>query len=145
MQKILFTLPFIAVLSACVSTQTASLETSTETPNTQQFSNGWTVNLKDHKAALRSCIIANKDIQSILYMDTKSDATVLTVKTKTGSVLDCSVNPTTNQVIKIEPRTENLPRNINQFYPVGKRLPDVCKGKISLRDEEDRLMGTVCY
>ncbi len=146
MKKILFVLPLVAVLSACVTTEPAT-STSVAEPAVAptQFSDQWISHLKTNKAALRSCIISNKDIQSILYMDPKPEATVLTMSTKNGAVLDCAVNPKTNNVTKITPRTENLPKNINKFYPVGKRLPDVCKGKQSLRDEEDRLMGTVCY
>lgn len=147
MKKILLALPLAVVLSACMTTSTTTKTDSAEpaTVASTQFSDQWVSQLETHKAALRSCIISNKDIQSIMYMDTQANATVLTVKTKNGAVLDCSVNAKTNNVIKITPRTENLPKNISQFYPVGKRLPDVCKGNKIIKDDEGRLMGTVCY
>lgn len=142
MNKIFLALPLVAIISACVTTQTT--DTNTTQSNTN-FDSSWTSNLVEQKAALRSCILANKDIQSILYLDQSADTTVLTVNTKNGVILDCSVNPATNQVTKITPRTENRPINVSKFYPVGKRLPDVCRGNESLRDEENRLMGTICY
>lgn len=140
MKKLLFTLPLAVILSACVTTQTTNTDS-----DTAQFNDQWVSQLTTHKAALRSCIISNKDIQSILYMDSQSSSTVLTVSTKSGAILDCAMNPKTNNVIKITPRTENLPKNISKFYPVGKRLPEVCKGNQTIKDEEGRLMGTVCY
>ena len=147
MKKILLALPLAVVLSACVTTQTNNSDSAepTATATTTQFSDQWVSQLTTHKAAVRSCIISNKDIQSILYMDTQPNSTVLTVSTKNGAVLDCAVNAKTNNVIKITPRSENLPKNISKFYPVGKRLPDVCKGNQTIKDEEGRLMGTVCY
>ncbi|GAA5099823.1 lipoprotein [Wohlfahrtiimonas larvae] len=146
MKKIFLTLSLIATLAACTTTtQTTNHDATNSTASSTQFSDQWVSQLKTHKTALRSCIVSNKDIQAILYMDPQPNATVFTVSTKSGTVLDCSVNPTTNNVINIAPRTANLPININKFYPVGKRLPDVCKGKVSMRDEEDRLMGIVCY
>ena len=148
MKKILLALPLAVVLSACVTTQTTNTDSETAavvTPAATQFSDQWVSQLTTHKAAVRSCIISNKDIQSILYMDSQPSSTVLTVSTKNGAVLDCAVNSKTNNVIKITPRTENLPKNISKFYPVGKRLPDVCKGNQTIKDEEGRLMGTVCY
>ena len=144
MKKILLALPLAVVLSACVTTQT-NTDSAEPTATATQFSDQWVSQLTTHKAAVRSCIISNKDIQSILYMDTQPNATVLTVSTKNGAVLDCAVNTKTNNVIKITPRSENLPKNISKFYPVGKRLPDVCKGNQTIKDEEGRLMGTVCY
>jgi hypothetical protein len=129
-----------------VTTQTTNTETeAVAKTETTQFSDQWVSQLTTHKAAVRSCIISNKDIQSILYMDSQPNATVLTVSTKNGAVLDCAVNAKTNNVIKITPRSENLPKNISKFYPVGKRLPEVCKGNQTIKDEEGRLMGTVCY
>lgn len=146
MKKILLALPLAVVLSACVTTQTNNSDSAEPAAaTTTQFSDQWVSQLTTHKAAVRSCIISNKDIQSILYMDTQPNATVLTVSTKNGAVLDCTVNAKTNNVIKITPRSENLPKNISKFYPVGKRLPDVCKGNQTIKDEEGRLMGTVCY
>lgn len=143
MKKILLTLPVIAILSACVTTQSTTEENTTA--QSTQYSDQWTANLANNKNVLRSCIISNKDIQAIMYMDTKPNATVLTVSTKNGAILDCSVNPQTNKVISITPRVESFPQNISKFYPVGKRLPNTCKGKETIRDDEDRLMGTVCY
>lgn len=145
MKKTLLALPLAVVLSACMTTQTTTVAPAESATATTQFSDQWVSQLTTHKAAVRSCIISNKDIQSILYMDSQPNATVLTVSTKNGAVLDCAVNSKTNNVIKITPRTENLPKNISKFYPVGKRLPEVCKGNQTIKDEEGRLMGTVCY
>lgn len=141
MKKILLALPLVAVLTACVSTQG-----NTSNPEIQDpiLNNEWTSNLAANKAALRSCILANKEIQSILYLSQKHDETVLTVATKNGSTLNCSVNNQTNQVVKMEPTLET-PKNLNKFYPVGKRKPDTCRGNEQVRDDEDRLMGTICY
>lgn len=141
MKKILLALPMIAVLSACVSTQSNGSNPTIADPivNTQ-----WTDQLVEHKSAMRSCILANKDIQSINYLNQTTDETVLIVKTKMGSTLSCAVNPTTNQVTKIQPTTD-LPSNLNTFYPVGKRVPDVCRGNERIHDEEGRLMGIICY
>lgn len=143
MKKILYSLPLIAVLSACVSTQSANttdLAIANPAVNTK-----WTDSLVDQKAAMRSCIIANKDINAINYLEQTTNATIFTVTTKSGSVLECTVNPNTNAVVKIEPKATQLPSNLNTFYPVGKRTPEVCRGNERAHDDEGRLMGTVCY
>lgn len=142
MKKIALLLPIVAILSACATTH--STDVATSVPVTQASQN-WTTIIPAHKAALRSCIIANKDIQSIANIDAQPEATTLTVATKNASLLNCSVNPRTNQVTTITPITDaNLPSS-NKFYPVGKRLPEPCRGNERIHDEEGRLMGILCY
>lgn len=143
MKKILYSLPLIAVLSACVSTQ--STGTSDPTIADPVVNTKWTDSLVNQKAAMRSCIIANKDINAINYLEQTTNATIFTVTTKSGSVLECTVNPKTNMVAKIEPKTTQLPSNLNTFYPIGKKVPDVCRGNERAHDDEGRLMGMVCY
>lgn len=142
MKKIVLLFPIAAILSACVTTH--SNESALSVAETQANQN-WTTIIPEHKAALRSCIISNKDIQSIANIDPQSDATTLTVVTKNAALLNCTVNPKTNQVTKITPAADTNLANSNKFYPVGKRLPDPCKGNERIHDDEGRLMGILCY
>ena len=142
MKKIIFTLSCLTVLSACVSTTTETTQTST--PTIAALNQNWTSSLVENKAALRSCIIANKDIQSIKYLEQTATTTNLIVQTKNGTTLECAVNNKTHQIASIQ-TIETAPQGVKTFYPVGKRVPDSCKGKESLRDTENRIMGTMCY
>lgn len=142
MKKIFWLLPVAILLSACVTT----LPNDAKTPDISAISDqNWTSNISAHKATLRSCIIANKNIQAIVNIDEQINVTTLAVETKNGQFLSCSVNPQTKQIIKIEPISERAFNNTSKFYPVGKKLPDPCKGNERIQDDEGRLMGILCY
>lgn len=145
MKASLFAVPVALILTACVSTEPATQAPATidaaPTAKAALTDQHWTTRLPDEKMALRSCILADKNINAILYLEKSDKATTLVVEEKNGAVKNCVVS--TNQKAKLLPFEDQLPSHIVRFYPVGKKL-SACTKPAALKDADNRLMGTVC-
>ncbi|MBS7820585.1 transposase [Wohlfahrtiimonas chitiniclastica] len=144
MKASLLAVPVALILTACVSTEPAQNTQTTidaapaKAALTDQH---WSARLPDEKMALRSCILADKNINAILYLEKSDKATTLVVEEKNGAVKNCVVGH--NQKAKLLPFEDQLPSHITRFYPVGKKV-GACAKPTALKDGDNRLMGTVC-